>query len=121
MASDTASRKPSREKLATLMTAAMVSSVVNAVYEYQVLDPTGLWPFSQVASAGSMREQFAMGALRNKNRFGLTIMSFVPNAQTEKGWTPKEVEDKLDAIDKAIADVIADNRGKKNDATLPWN
>jgi hypothetical protein len=121
MAANSASRQTSREKLAALNTTAMVPTILKAVFAYQVGDPSGNWPFQMIVSQGSRRQQWTMGAQRHNNKFGLTVISFVPAADAATGWTEQNVEDRLDLIDKTIADVLADNRGKKNNPTLPWN
>lgn len=114
-------RETCRDALASKLNTALVPTIAAAVYGYQVGDPAGLWPFVVVVSDGSKRGQWTSGAAKSRNFFKLTIMGFVPAAESASGWTEAEVDDKLDLIDKTLSDVLADNRGKKNDATLPWD
>jgi len=97
-----------------------VPGTVQAVYGYQVGD-SAKTPFVMMVSNGSMREQYTLGAQKHKNRFRLLVMNFVPGPDAASGWTEQNVEDKLDAIEKAEADVLANNRGKKDNPALAWD
>ena len=105
-------RETVRDYLATLLTATLVTadSVVQAVYNYRIGDFAGLSPVVTVSSAGSNREQISAmpqpGIVQAV--FYLTIHVFVLYAAT--GWTEAQAEDRLDRIERGIADVLDANR-----------
>lgn len=123
MAADSTNRQLAREALAGLLATALTGAgnPVDSVYGYQLGDFGGKSPVVLVVSGGSARAQAGLGSARHANRFRLTLMTFVAAADAGAGWSEQDVEDRLDLIDKQIADVLADNRGKKQDASLPWD
>ncbi len=117
-------RETCRDKLATLLSTALVGMGLpaQAVFGYRVGDFAGASPVVVVTVGGSLRNQATLGVgAKNKNIFKLNVYSFVSAANAATSWTEQNVDDRLDLLDKAIADVIADNRGKSNDASLPWD
>lgn len=124
MSSDTANREASRDKLAALLQTALVGTgkPAAAVYGYQLGDFGGQSPVVLVVSSGTKRVQGNLGVgAKNRNEFRLTLMNFVSAADTGTSWTEANVEDRLDLLEKMESDVLADNRGKANDASLPWH
>jgi hypothetical protein len=117
------SRETCRDKLAALITAALVGTgkPLVACYAYEIKDLAGQAPVSLVVGSGSKRKQRSIGSTGFKNQFILTVMTFVPAADSATSWTEQNVEDSLDTIEAGIADVISANRGKSNDPTLPWD
>lgn len=123
MPANSVDRRTAREALAGLLGAALtgVGKPVQAVYGYQLGDFGGASPVVLVVSGGSAREQAGLGSARHANRFRLTVLAFVAAADSAAGWSEQAVEDRLDAIDKALADVLADNRGKRQNPGLAWD
>ena len=121
MSANTASRQPSRERVATLLEAVLVPGTLKAVYPYLVADPSGLVPFICVSSDATLRSQYTKGTVKNRAHFRLLVLHFLLAPDIASGWTEQNVEDHLDDVDRQVANVISDNRGKANDPTLPWN
>ncbi len=111
-----ANRETVRDALATLLTTTLVTNdeIVEAVYNYQIGNVAGESPFVTVSSAGSMREVITQSG-NMPPIFYLTIDVFVIYASGS--WTEDNAEDRLDLIERTIADVIAANSGK----TANWD
>ena len=112
-------RETKRDALVTLLTAGMVGSgkPAQAVYGYLVGDFGGLSPVVVVASSGSEREQRAVTS-RQKNTFYFTVYSFVLYAENGTDWGEDDCEDRIDLLEKTIAEIISDNRSTTNWAFL---
>ena len=112
-------RETKRDALVTLLTAGMVGSgkPAQAVYGYLVGDFAGLSPVVVVASSGSEREQRAVTS-RQKNTFYFTVYSFVLYAENGTDWGEDNCEDRIDLLEKTIAEIISDNRSTTNWAFL---
>jgi hypothetical protein len=108
-----ASRKTSRELLASLLTTGVTAA--QAVYAYQVGDFGQLSPVLRVLSLGAARP--SLTAEGNQSVFLLEVQVFVVNVDPDSGWTEQNAEDKLDEVEQQIADVIEDN--DSNNGT--WN
>jgi hypothetical protein len=123
MTANSANREDCRDKLAALFSASLSGSAgaAQAVYGYQIGDFAGASPVVLVLSSGTSRTQATLGTSKNFSIFRLAILNFVASASAAQSWTEANVEDRLDLLEKSEADVIADNRGKGNDATLPWD
>ena len=122
MAANALSRETMRDALQGILAAALVPTTAQAVTNYLPRKVSGQpIPLVCVFSDGSQRAQAAVGSTRYANRFRLGVMTFVYAADTQRGQTEQAAEDQLDAIEKKIADTIADNRGKVQSGTLPWN
>lgn len=108
-------RESARDALAALLNTRLVTTdaTVQAVYSYRKGDLGGLSPVVCVSSAGSARERLDFTGTR-QNIVKLTIHVFVVYAAT--GWTEANAEDRLDAIEAAVADVIDANSG----STANW-
>lgn len=113
MTADSASRAACRAELASILDAALTGTVVEEVLSYPS-DPVSKSPVIQLGSGGSARANSGINDQRWKNVFRFECMTFVRDADTENGWTEADVENALDAVDKEIADVIANNRVNSN-------
>lgn len=104
-------RETARDAITNLLNLRLVTTdaIVQAVYAYRKGDFGGLSPVVCVSSAGSERERADFsGTRQNIARF--TIHVFVVYAAAS--WTEWQAEDRLDAIEAAIADVIDANSGE---------
>ena len=114
MSASAASRETGRDALTTLLTTALVgtSLPVQEVRNYLSLDFGGASPVVQVVAAATpVRERFGIGTVKFKTRFRYEVQIFVIDAvMGDTAWTRQSVEDRLDLIEKKIADVVADNR-----------
>lgn len=112
MAANTANRETARDALTALFTAALVGAgkPVQAVYGYQASDFDGQSPVVVVLSSGVYRMRYTLKSTRYKSFFNLEVIVFVADAISDDSWTDANVEDKLDEVEKEIADVLADNR-----------
>ncbi len=111
MASSVISRETIRDKWADILTTALVTTpVVSTVYNYQAGNFGGRSPVIRVLVGGSERRQSALGASLSDSRVQIQIELFVKKADTGNSWSEPDVDDTLDDVEKAVADVIADNR-----------
>jgi len=101
-------RETLRDALYTLLNAELVTTneTVQQCYTYRPATFDGKSPVVCVSSAGSNRERLDFSGDR-QNVFYYTIHVFVLYAA--EGWTEANAEDRLDAIEQGIADVISDN------------
>lgn len=97
--------------LNTLLVAAGAGPV-KAVYNHKKGKITGESPVVMVLSLGISREQWGQGTSKYRSKPALEVLVFVADAETMKTpeWTDEAVEDRLDLIEKMIADWVADNR-----------
>lgn len=120
MPADTVNRETVRDAFATLLSSALVGTgkPVQAVYNYPYeVSQSQQTPVVCVASSGTARRAIGIGDTRKyDNYFVLEVFTFVRDADTVAGWTEAMVEDRLDLIDKEIADTVLDNRVNAN-----WN
>jgi hypothetical protein len=109
MSVDSKSRSDVRKALAQLFQDNLVGEgqPLQAVYAYQKGDLGGETPVLLVMSSGSLRKKASLGASQWRNLFRFELNVFVEDASG--AWTDADVEDRLDWIEKRIADVIADN------------
>ena len=108
-------RETARDALTTLLNTELVTTnaTVQQTYNYRPSTFDGKSPVVCVSSAGSNRERGTFAGARS-NLFRYTIYIFVLYAAT--GWTEANAEDRLDAIEQGVADVINDNPQTAN-----WN
>ena len=101
-----------RDAVAALFEAALVGTgkPVQAVYNYKKGKFSGS-PVLLVTSGPTQRKQGGMGSQKFFNQFGIMTWVFVADARGDE-WTEQMVDDKLDALDAAIADVVAANRNR---------
>jgi hypothetical protein len=105
MASNVINRETVRDQLATLLSTALVGTGLpaQAVYNYQVGDFEGKSPVVVVTSAGTGRGN---PLISDTSVFLLEVHSFVLYALEDGTWTEAQSEDRLDLLEKSIADVV---------------
>lgn len=118
---EAANRETARKAFAALLTTALTGSgkPVQSVYDKHVSEFGGAGfesPVVLVLSSGSQRERRGLGSKKYRTFFRLEVLAFVSDAISAESWTDADVEDRLDLIEKEIADVIAENRSTAN-----WN
>lgn len=112
MPADAANRKDCREELENLFNNV---SIAENVYGFETVNVEGNSALV-ITSNGTRRMNSGINDTRFRNEFLFEVLTFVKKAntlvdsQTGTNWTERDVENKLDEMDKAIADVIADNR-----------
>jgi len=108
-------RETLRDALYALLNTELVTNneIVQECFTYRPATFDGKSPVVCVTSAGSNRERLDYSGSR-QNLFYYTIHTFVLYAAS--GWTEANAEDRLDAIEQGIADVINDNPQTAN-----WN
>ena len=109
-------RETARDALTTLLETALVGTGLpaQAVYNYRIGDFQGQSPVVTVSSDGSDRTRESLSDSDLSNIFFYAIHSFVLYADPDSSWTEANAEDRLDLIEKTIADVIADNQDTAN-------
>lgn len=114
MAADSTNRETVRDALVTLLSSALTGAgnPAQAVYGYQVGDFQGQSPVVVVASAGSQREPFQLRGQRNLLYFNIFVFVLFDDPDTD--WDEDDAEDRIDLIEKEIADVVIDNRKTDN-------
>lgn len=114
MAANAANRKAARIELGSLINTAMVvGGDARASYAYKRGEFTE-GPTILVYSGPALRSQHGMGDERYNSQFTLFVDIYVPDASTAAGWSEADVEDKVDDLNKALADVIKDNEQNAN-------
>lgn len=103
------SRETVRDGVATLLQTALVGSglLAQAVYNYRIGDFAGASPVVTVSSSGIMRKPATMQG--GQAAVFLQVDVFVLYSD-EDGWGEDDAEDRLDAIEAAIAGVVEANR-----------
>lgn len=116
MSANATNRETGRDALAGLLSTALVGTGLpaQAVYGYQKSDFEGQSPVVVVLSAGTRRQRFGVGTQKYRSWFAYEVLVFVADADEAVSWTDADVEDRLDLIEKEIADVVADNRSTTN-------
>lgn len=120
MSANMTNRETIRDALATGLIAQLVTSkaVVASgnVYSHRVFDPQGASPIVGVFSISSSRPTMTFQGAQSIFRFGIEVWVRVQATS----WTAANAEDRLDLIEKYIADYIMDNRSTSNwDAIEP--
>jgi len=112
-------RETGRDALVSLFAAALVGAgkPAQVIYGYLAGDFGGQSPVIVVASEGSDREQRAVTS-RQKNLFYYTIYTFTPYAKKDSSWGEDDCEDRVDLLEKTIAEVITANRSNDDWAFL---
>lgn len=106
------SRKTVRDAFVALLAAKLVGTGLpaQAVYGYLPSNTQGQWPILVVRSAGSRRRPGMRSHADFHDEFRLEVLILVHDADTSINWTDANVEDKLDQLEAALAEVVADNR-----------
>jgi len=104
-------RETARDGLAALLNAQLVTTdaIVEVTYNYRKGDLQGQSPVVVVTSGGSARERLDFAGTRGNVAY-LTVYVFVAYAAT--GWTEAQAEDRIDLIERTIADVVDANSGE---------
>lgn len=117
MAANSYNRKTARQALAALFSATLVGSgkPCEAFYRYRVGKFDGKSPVGVLMSAGSKRPKLSVGitTLREITLY-FDLYVFVAYSDSTTSWTDENSEDKLDDIEKLIADTVADNERTAN-------
>lgn len=119
MGADTPNRETGRDALLTLLQASIGTSTVQAYYNYQVGDFGGQSPVVVVTSGPAEREYLSYGAAHMATTFRYDIHSFVLYV-SGTAWTEDLAEDRLDLIEKEIADCVQDNYAGTIWQALTW-
>lgn len=104
-------RELCRDKLASLLEADLVTAeeIVEAVYNRKVDDPQGKSPIVCVLSAGSGRAPATFGTHGVNFYFELQIWVLYADPDATPAWTEALAEDRLDLIEKEVAEIVKDN------------
>ena len=105
-------RETVRDAVAALLDTRLVDTdeIVQIVYNYRKGDLGGQSPVVCVSSGGSARERLDYSGTRENIAY-LTIHVFVLYSD-QSSWGEDDAEDRLDAIEAAIADVVDENSGE---------
>jgi len=104
-------RETVRDKLAELLEDDLVTmeEIVEAVFNRKVDDPQGRSPIVCVLSAGSGRPPTAFGTHGAEFHFEVQIWVLYADPGATPAWTEALAEDRLDLIEKEVAEVIENN------------
>lgn len=105
MAANSTNRETIRDRIAVHLGDLVTNNQAQSVYSGKVADFEGRSPVVVVTSGGSEREYRYLGSDDWHNWFTFTIWVFVSYAVGDQ-----EAEDRLDLIEKEIADIVMDNR-----------
>lgn len=111
----TANRKDAREALAALIQASLVGTgkPLQVVYDHGRDDPQGQAPGVMITGLGTMRTQHGMKGDKWRTTFRLGLVIWVAGAEGSRDQD--DVEDQLDDIEEAIAEIVAANRSSEGD------
>lgn len=104
-------RETSRDYFTSLLNTKLVTdlSIVQQVYGYKVGNPQGQSPIVAVLSAGAEREWTQFGVMPAGFKFEVQVWVLYHDADATPPWTEALAEDRLDLIERRIAEVIEDN------------
>ena len=114
MGSAILSRATVRKAVAALFTPLVQSGLVQVVYDYQVGDLQGQSPVIVVVSGPAKHEKITERS-GTETHHVINVHLLVLYATEDGAWTEEMSEDKIDAVEKAVADVLIDNA-----FTEPW-
>lgn len=77
---------------------------------------SGQTPVLTVLSAGT--QQVMNGAFTNPTSYRFILSSFSLQSSTSDNWTPANAEDKLDALDLKVRQIIRDNAGSLTNGNI---
>jgi len=110
MSADGVNRETVRDQLTALLSTALVDgSTASVVYGYKVGDFNKQSPVVVVTSAGTDRGDKWLGASVRNVWALFNIYVFIRYAIEGTAWGEDDAEDRLDLIEKKIADVLTDN------------
>ena len=112
MAGDATSRKVIRDEIVSRFTTALTGggNPYLTVLGHDRRDFEGESPVLLVLSKGIHRVQWGLGTDLFRTNFLFTLLSFVAEADTDAGRPSSDVEDEIDATEKALADAVIDNK-----------
>lgn len=104
-------RETVRDALYTLLNAALVGAGLpcQAMYGYLVNDFGGQSPVAVLSSRGSERDYDVLSDTYESVSFWLDFWAFVLYTDPESSWSEADAEDRLDLIEKTVADTLAAN------------
>jgi hypothetical protein len=113
MAANSTNRETVRDAFVALLSTELVGDgkPVQAVFGYQTGSFGTKTPVVVVSSAGSEREKFALKAQRSLLYFNVFVFVLYSDQGT---WGEDDAEDRIDLIEKEIADLVRDNRKTAN-------
>ena len=103
-------RETARDALATLLETAL-DSLVEEGYNYRIGDFEGKSPVVVVSSAGSTRQRSTFQGSRMTAYFQVDVFVLYSDGSS---WGEDEAEDRIDAIESAIAGVVDANQATDN-------
>lgn len=123
MALDSFNRELARDKLAELLTAALVGTgkPAEVVYGYRAATFDNKSPVVILTSFGSRRSNKIAGAGAPWRTGCLFALIALVAYAAGGAWTEADAEDRLDLIDKTVADVIGDNRSCAVGGVTYWD
>lgn len=100
-----------RDKLAKLLEDTLVTTeeIVEEVYNRKVDDPQGKSPIVCVLSAGTGRPPNTFGTHGAEFHFEIQVWVLYADPDATPAWTEALAEDRLDLIEKEVAEVIENN------------
>lgn len=103
-------RETSRDALATLLEDELVTNlgIVAAVYNRKVDDPQGQSPIVCVLSAGTARIPLTFQGSKAEHLFEVQTWVLYADPDATPAWTEADAEDRLDLIEKEIAEIVDD-------------
>lgn len=106
-----ANRETVRDALAALLNTELAGTgkPVQAVYGYLESDFEDQSPVVMVLTAGIRRTRPYSSSNEWESFMRFELLAWVLDADTGSGWTDQNVDDKVDEVEAAIADVIQDN------------
>jgi hypothetical protein len=119
MAADLPNRETARDELLTLLQASIGTATVAAYYNYRVGDFAGQSPVVVVTSGPATRERMSYAGSLLNTTFEYDVHCFVLYVQGT-AWAEADAEDRLDLIEKDIADCVQDNRSGTVWQLLNW-
>ena len=118
MASNVVNRETVRDAVSTILSTAIVGAgYAQAFYGYQVADFARQSPVVVVTSGAAKRGNLASKEIGD-TQFKIIIHTFVLYATDDGTWTEAESEDKVDALEKKIIDLLIDAFDVQNWLTL---
>jgi hypothetical protein len=111
VAANSVNREVVRDKLAALLTPVMVGvgKPVQALFNYRPGDFGKQSPVMMVSGEKVARAYVTLSNAYD-TAFSLAVHVFIAYADKKSGWTEAQAEDRLDVIEKMMADVVMDNR-----------
>ena len=110
MASAVINRSVVRKAIAALFTGLTTGGtpLVKVVYDYQIGDLQGQSPVIVVVSGPASHEKISERGLTETHHI-IYVHLFVLYATEDGLWTEAASEDKIDAVEKAVTDLVIDN------------